>query len=101
EKLNKIKEDSDREAVIVLQQLKDLSASRDSMQQELVELRNVRDAAQEIVEIMEILEGNEDEPLTLAGKLRKVPEAFERYVSTTTHQYMSHVLGLVKSYWPT
>ena len=71
------------------------------MQQELVELKNVRDAAQEIAEIMEILEGNEDEPLTLAGKLRKVPEAFERYVSTTTRQYMGHVLGLVKSYWTT
>ena len=69
EKLKKIKEDSDREAVIVLQQLKDLSASRDSMQQELVELRSVRDAAQEIAEIMEIPEGNEDELLTLAGKL--------------------------------
>jgi hypothetical protein len=101
EKLKKIKEDSDREAVTVLQQLKDLSASRDSMQQELVELRSVRDAGQEIAEIMEIPEGNEDEPLTLAGKLRKVPEVFERYVSTTTRQYVGHVLGLVKSYWPT
>ena len=50
---------------------------------------------------MEILEGNEDEPLSLVGKLRKVPEAFERYVSATTRQYMGHVLGLVKSYWPT
>ena len=76
-----------------------MSASRDTMQQELVELRSVRDAAQEIVEIMEIPEGNEDEPLLLAGKLRKVPEAFERYVSTTTRQYAGHVLGLVKSYW--
>ena len=69
EKLKKIKEDSDREAMAVLQQLKDLSASRDSMQQELVELRSVRDAGQEIAEIMEIPEGNEDELLTLAGKL--------------------------------
>ena len=50
---------------------------------------------------MEIPEGNEDEPLSLAGKLRKVPEAFERYVTTTTRQYVGHVLGLVKSYWPT
>ena len=100
EKLKKIKEDSDREAMTVLQQLKDLSASRDSMQQELVELRSVRDAGQEIAEIMEIPEGNEDEPLTLAGRLHKVPESFERYVSTTTRQYVGHVLGLVKSYWP-
>ena len=99
-KFKRIKEDSDREAVTVLQQLKTLSESRDSMQQELVELRQVRDAAQEVAEIMEIPEGNEDEPLTLAGKLRKVPECFGRYVSTTTRQYVGHVLGLVKSYWP-
>jgi hypothetical protein len=36
ENLKKIKEDSDREAVTILQQLKDQSASRDMMQQELV-----------------------------------------------------------------
>ena len=71
------------------------------MQWELVTLREVRDAAQEIAEAMDIPEGNEDEPLSLAGKLHKLPEAFERYVSTTTRQYMVHVLRLVKSYWPT
>ena len=101
EKLKKIKEDSDREAATVLQQLKTLSESRDSMQRELVELREVRDAAQEIAEVMDIPEGNEDEPLSLTGKLRKVLEAFERYVFTTTRQYVGRVLGLVKSYWPT
>ena len=55
EKLKRIKEDSDWEAVIVLKQLKDLSESRDSMQQELVELRQVRDASQEVAEIVECL----------------------------------------------
>ena len=49
---------------------------------------------------MEIPEGSEGEPLTLAGKLRRVPESFERYISTTTRQYVGYVLGLVKSYWP-
>ena len=101
EKLKRIKEDSDRDVVTTMKQLKDLSESQDSMQRELVELRQVRDAAQEIAEVMEISEGNEDEPHSLAGKLRKVPEAFERYVSTTTRQYVGHVLGLVKSYWST
>ena len=67
------------------------------MQQELEE---IRDAVQDVAGLVEILEGNEDEPLTLAGRLRKVPESFERYVSTTTRQYVGHVLGLVKSYWP-
>ena len=42
-----------------------------------------------------------DEPLTLAGRLRRVPGAFERFVSHITRQYVGHVLGLVKSYWPT
>ena len=84
----------------VLKQLKDLSDSRDLMQQELVELRHVRDAAQEVAEIVEVPEGDEDEPLSLVGRLRKVPESFERYVSTTTRQYVGHVLGLVKSYRP-
>ena len=71
------------------------------MHRELVELKEVRDVALEVEEAMDILERDEDEPLTLAGRLRKVPGAFERYVSTITRQYVGHVLGLVKSYWPT
>ena len=93
EKLKKIKADSDQEMEGALMQLKELSESRDSMQRELVTLREVRDAAQEIAKAMDIPEGNEDEPLSLAWRLRKVPEAFERYVSTITRQYVSHVLG--------
>ena len=100
EKLKKIKADSDQEMATVLKQLKDLSKSQNLMQQELEELRDVKDAAQDVAALVEIPEGNEDEPLTLAGRLRKVPESFERYVSTTTRQYVGHVLVLVKSYWP-
>ena len=70
------------------------------MHQELVELREVKDAALEVAEAMDIPERDGDEPLTLAGKLRKVLGAFERYVSTITRQYVGHVLGLVKTYWP-
>ena len=101
EKLKKIKENCDQEMVGAMKQLKELSESRDSMQQELVALREVRDAAQEVAEAMEIPDRDGDEPLTLAGRLRKVPETFEKYVSTITRQYVGHVLGLVKSYWPT
>ena len=63
-------------------------------------LRDVRDAAREVIEAMEVPERDGDEPFSLAGRLRKVPEAFERYVSIITRQYVGHVLGLVKSYWP-
>ena len=100
EKLKKNKADSDQEMATVLQQLKTLSESWDLMQRELEELRDVKDAAQDVAGLMEIPEGDEDEPLTLVGRLCKVPESFERYVSTTTRQYVGHVLGLVKSYWP-
>ena len=54
------------------------------MHQELVQLREVRDATLEVAEAMEIPERDGDEPLTLAGRLRKVPGAFERFVSTIT-----------------
>ena len=101
DKLKKIKEDSDREAASTLQQLKTLSESRDSMHQELVGLREVREAALEVAEAMEIPQKDGDEPLTLAGRLRRVPGAFERFVSHITRQYVGHVLGLVKTYWPT
>ena len=68
------------------------------MQRELVELK---DASREVVEAVDIPVRDGDEPLTLAGRLRKVPRAFERLVSTITRQYVGQVLGLVKSYWPT
>jgi hypothetical protein len=97
EKLKKIKADSDQEAVIVLKQLKDLSESWDLMHKELVELRG---AAEEVAGFMEIPEGSGEEMLTLAGRLRKVPESFEKFISATTRQNVGHVLGLVKSYWP-
>ena len=84
ERLKKIKADSDQEMKVALKELKELSESRDSMQQELVALREVRDTAQEIAEAMDVPERDGDELLLLAGRLRKVPEAFERYVSTIT-----------------
>ena len=45
EKLKKIKANLDQEMEGALKQLKELSESRDSMQRELVTLREVRDAA--------------------------------------------------------
>ena len=101
EKIKKIKEDSNRETASMLQQLKTLSESRDLMQRELVELRDVRDAALEVTEAMEIPQKDGDESLTLALRLRRVPGAFKRFVSHITCQYVGHVLGLVKSYQAT
>ena len=71
------------------------------MQRELVELKEFRDATLEVAKAMDILVRDGDEPLTLAGRLCRVPGAFEKFVSHITRQYVGHVLGLVKSYWPT
>jgi len=46
-----------------------------------------------VVDVVEILEGNEDEPLTLVGRLRKVPECFQHYVSMITRQYVDMYSG--------
>ena len=64
-----------------MQKLKELSESRDLLHQEYDEQKV---AAQAVVDIVENLEDNLDEPLTLAGKLQKVPQCFLRYVSETT-----------------
>ena len=66
-----------------------------------MEQRDARDAALEVTEAMDIPGRDGDEPLTLAGRLHRVPRAFERFVSHITRQYVGHALGLVKSYWPT
>ena len=55
------------------------------MHRELVELREVKDAALEVAEAMDIPVRDGDEPLTLAGRLCKVPGAFERFFSTITY----------------
>ena len=66
-----------------------------------MELKKVRDVALEVAEAMDIPVRDGDEPLTLTGRLRRVPGAIERLVSHITRQYVGDVLGLVKSYWPT
>ena len=73
EKFKRIKADSDKEMATALQKLKELSESKDLVQQELEELKV---ATQAVADIVEIPEGNADETLMLAGKLRKVPECF-------------------------
>ena len=89
EKLKRIKANSDKEMATALQKLKELSESKDLVQQELEELKV---AAQAVADIMEIRKGNADEPLMLAGKLQKVPECFQQYVSMITRQYVGHIL---------
>ena len=49
-----------------------------------MELKEVRDAALEVTEVMDIPKKDGGEPLTLAVRLRRVPRAFERFASHIT-----------------
>jgi len=73
DKIRRIKADSDKEMAIALQQLKELSESRDLMQQELEELRELKVVAQAVVDVVEIPEGNRSR---WRGGLRKFSNAF-------------------------
>ena len=77
--------------------MKNLSNSNTALQQELEELKV---AAQAVVDMVDIPEYDAEAPLSLVEKLWRVPQGVLQYVSATTRQYVSHVLGLVKSYWP-
>ena len=81
EKFKKINANSDKEMMEALQKLKELSDSNAALKKELDELKV---AAQAVVDIVEIPEDNADEPLSLAGKIQKVPQCFLRYVLETT-----------------
>ena len=78
EKLQRIKADSDKE---MLQQVKSLSDSNTSLQQELDELKF---AAQAVVDMVDIAEEDAEAPLALVEKVRRVPQGVMRYISTTT-----------------
>ena len=79
----------------MLQQVKSLSDSNTALQ---LELNKLKVAAQAVVDMVDIAEDDAEEPLSLVDKLRRVPKGVMRYISVTTHQYVSHVVGLVKSY---
>ena len=80
-KLQKIKADSDKELLQALQQVKNLSDSNTALQQELDELKV---AAQAVEDMVDIPEDDAEAPLSLAEKLRRVPQGVMWYISATT-----------------
>lgn len=70
EKLQKIKADSDKQLVKMLQQVKNLLDSNIALQQELDQLKV---AAQAVVDMVDVLEENAEAPLTQVEQFRKVP----------------------------
>lgn len=97
EKLTKIKEDVDHQLVETMQQIRDLAAERDLYKKELDKLKA---AAQAVVDMVDPPEEVTEQTKALLGRLLGALQGIIKYLSDTTRQYVSHVLGLVKSYWP-
>ena len=74
-----------------------MAAERDLYKKELDELKA---AAQTVVDMVDLPEEGAELTKTLLERLHGVSQGIIKYLSDTTRQYVSHVLGLVKSYWP-
>ena len=90
-------EHADVQLVQCMQQIKNLVAEKDICNKELADLKT---AAQAVVDMVDPPEGSVEEGRTLLERLQAAPQRITNYLSETTRQYVSHVLGLVKSYWP-
>lgn len=64
------------------------------------ELNELKVAAQAVVDMVDPLEESTQVGRTLLEQLQGSPQKIMRYLWDTTRGYVSHVLGLVKSYWP-
>ena len=97
EKLSKIQADSDKQLGESMQQIKDVAAERDSRAKELADLKA---ATQLVVDMVDLVEDGAAGERSLVERLCEAPQKIAGYLSETSKQYMAHILGLVKSYWP-
>ena len=57
-------------------------------------------AAQVIVDMVDPQEGETSSSKSLVERLEEAPRKIVDYLSTTSKNYIAHLLGIVKSYWP-
>ena len=69
----------------------------DGTEEHLKELRELRVAAQTVVESVGSAEESDG---SLADRLQKVPQMFAEYLVEASRNCVAQALGLVKSYWP-
>ena len=74
-----------------------MAEEKDICEKELGELEA---AAHADVDMVDPPEEGTQEDRTQVERLQGTPQKIMRYLSDTTREYVSHVLGLVKSYWP-
>ena len=77
-----------------MKQIRDLAADRDQKAQQLADLEA---AAQVVVEMVEDEEAGEK---SLLERLHEAPQRLSSLFSDTSRDYLTHALGLVKSFLP-
>jgi hypothetical protein len=90
-------EDTNEQLAECMQWMKSMTKENNSKQKQLVELE---DAARVVVDMVEPPEEGAIENMTQLERLRGAPQRISSYLSETTKSYVTHVLGLVKSFWP-
>ena len=97
EKFGKMLKDADKQFVEVAMQIKKLAEEKELREKELDELKAT---AQAIIDMVDPPEEEAAQGKILLERLQGAPQKIVKYLSDTSRQYVSHVLGLVKFYWP-
>ena len=97
EKFGKLLKDADKQFVEAATQIKKMAEEKELQEKELDELKA---AAQAVIDMVDPPEEGIAQSKTLLERLQGAPQKIIKYLSDTSRQYVSHVLGLVKYYWP-
>lgn len=90
-------EDTNEQLAECMQWIKSMTKENNLKQKQLLELE---DAARVVVDIVEPPEEGAIDNRTLLEHLRGAPQRISSYLLEITKSYVTHVLGLVKSFWP-
>jgi hypothetical protein len=95
EKLPKVITDTEKQFVDCLQQIKTLGEEKEQRQKELEDLRV---ATRQLVQVVDPLEDGTADEQSLLERLRGAPQKVLSFVAEASTRYVSHALGLVKSF---
>jgi hypothetical protein len=97
ERLQKVITDMEQQFVDCLQQIKMLDEEKEQRQKELEELRR---AAQQLIDMVDLQEGGEVDGRSLLEQLLGAPQKVLSFFAEAPITCVSHALSFVKSYWP-
>jgi hypothetical protein len=97
ERLQKVIDDTERQFVDCLQQIKALGEKDEQQRKELEDLRG---AAQELVDMVDPPEEGEASPRSLLERLREAPKKVLKFLSEAPVACVSNTLAYVKSFLP-